>query len=445
MTATERALSQSTHFHPMKALIQNTATIAVLCLAGSATGDIIYSNFRDIDIPVTFDGVFVDVDGANGWDINPFFGGVDVANSPAFQPVRTAAGSLSSILNLGVGDMIDAGRVFATANGYGGSQDHLAATVEVGKFVVGQTGYLGFRLNDSDYGWMRVAFDGTGSNAVILDWAYDNSGDPVVVGRINQSAPAAGAQLVTLSPQGSESFILGSLLSDTGGNVNSVFKTGTGTVTLSGSHSYSGITTVSEGSLLVNGSLTGNGAVGVSAGASFGGQGTVQGSTTIEGIHAPGSSPGMQTFASGLSYVTGSSLQWELTDNYNTLGLRGTEYDGINVTGGTLSIAAGVTSNLVFNGPGSAVDWTDPFWDSGRSWLVFDNAGVPSLASGTVFDTIQVSNDSLAQGFAVTGGSMSWSLQGSDLYLIYAIPEPCSMFMVTGLLGWGLLLRRREA
>lgn len=429
----------------MKAMMQNTTAIAILSLAGSAAGDIIYSNFRDIDIPVSFDGVYVDVDEINGWDINPFFGGVNVANSPAFQPARTAAGSLASILNLGMGDTIDAVRIFATANGYGGSQDHLAATAGGGKFGVGQTGYLGFRLNNVNYGWMRVAFDGTGSNAVILDWAYDNSGDPVVVGRIHQSAPAGGAQLVTLSPQGSESFTLGSVLGDTSGNINSVLKTGSGSVTLAGSHGYSGITTVSEGSLFVNGSLAGNGAVGVSAGATFGGHGTIQGSTTIEGIHAPGSSPGLQTFASGLSYVTGSSLQWELTDNYNTLGLRGVEYDGINVTGGTLSIAAGVSSNLVFNGPGSTVDWNDPFWDTGRSWLVYSNASAPSFASGSVFDTINISNDALAQGFAVTGGSMSWSLQGSDLYLVYAIPEPRSMFMLSGLLGWGLLLRRREA
>ena len=59
-------------------------------------------------------------------------------------------------------------------------------------------------------------------------------------------------KLVTLSPGAGEAFSLGSQVTDTGGNVNSLLKTGGGTATLVAANDYTGGTTVAGGKLLVN-------------------------------------------------------------------------------------------------------------------------------------------------------------------------------------------------
>ncbi len=239
---------------------------ALVTLSLPATAATIYSDLKDIPIPTNLTGVYLEVLGGatnnsdsspvSGWGINPFYGGIAVANSPDFQPVRTGTGIFDAIVNFLRGDDIDEDSV--VASGYGGSSTHLDTTAGDGKFGVGTEGYIGFKLNNdgtTNYGWMRVIFDGLNADAVIKDWAYDNSGDAIVVGRVEQSAVESGAQTVTLSPQGTESFSLGSLLTDTNGNVNSVAKTGAGTTILTGANTYTGTTIISAGTLELGNNL----------------------------------------------------------------------------------------------------------------------------------------------------------------------------------------------
>ena len=254
----------------MKIQRRHVIGLTTLSLLLPATADVIYSNLQNIAIPNTYAGVYLDVNGSNGWntdmfnpvtgwDINLFFSGLDVANTPGFQPVRSGTTSMSAILNLAAGTSVGSGSVFSTfvqgvggetpgTAGYGGSIAQMGNAA--GQFAVGTEGYLGFQLNGTGYGWMRVVLGG--ATPVIEDWAYDTSGTPIVVGRVQQSAAVAGAQTVTLSPGTGESFTLGSLISNSGGNVNSVFKTGDGTTTLSGTNTYTGVTTISTGTLKLN-------------------------------------------------------------------------------------------------------------------------------------------------------------------------------------------------
>lgn len=218
---------------------------------------VIYSDLRDLVIPTSFEGIYLDLDAGTtgtaeftGWDINTFFGGVGVGNNTTFQPARTATGNADPILGLTVGAAMDAARLFST--GFGGSQTHLGP-----QFTAGLEGYLGFKFTTNAaagpyYGWMRVVFTGNTAGALIKDWAYENGGGAIITARVTQSAPASGAQVVTLSPGSGETFTLGSALTNTGGNTNSLVKTGLGKVLLAGPTTYTGSTTVSGGTLVVN-------------------------------------------------------------------------------------------------------------------------------------------------------------------------------------------------
>src|SRR6266446_5183983 len=83
-------------------------------------------------------------------------------------------------------------------------------------------------------------------------------------------------------------------------------KIGAGALTLSSNSSYSGVTAINAGTLIVNGSIA-NSAVAVNAGAMLAGTGTV-GATTIAsgGTFAPGNSPGTMTVAGNLAFQSGA-------------------------------------------------------------------------------------------------------------------------------------------
>ncbi|MGO9463821.1 MAG: beta strand repeat-containing protein, partial [Isosphaeraceae bacterium] len=92
---------------------------------------------------------------------------------------------------------------------------------------------------------------------------------------------------------------------------NGVTMTGTGTLTLSNTNSYSGATTVNSGKLVVNGQLLET-TVTVNGGGTLGGDGKVP-ATTVQsgGVLSPGDSPGTLT-AGSLSLATGSTFNEEL-------------------------------------------------------------------------------------------------------------------------------------
>jgi len=239
----------------------------------------------------------------------------------------------------------------------------------------------------------------------------------------------------------SNSYTMSNNISGTG----SLTKQGTGVLTLTGTNTYSGTTTVSVGTLVIDGSL-GNTAVTVASGARLGGSGDFGGAVTLQSgsTHAPGSSPGLPEFSAGLSYLTGSTFEFELIAD-TTFG-RGINFDGVDVTGGLLTIESGVVFNISLNGLGSNVNFASAFWQSDRSWLIFDSTLAPSVTSN-IFTLGSVSADSLGNSFASTGGVFSFSQVGNDIYLEYAaIPEPsASVLLGLGLAAlWGLQKRGKK-
>lgn len=142
-------------------------------------------------------------------------------------------------------------------------------------------------------------------------------------------------------------------------NSGTLQKTGPGVLRLTASNNQSG-TLVSEGTLLVantTGSATGGTAVQVDAGATLGGDGSIAGSVTVDGVLAPGASVG--TLSVGLLTLdAGSTLQVEIDSAVS--------FDRVEV-GGTVTIDPSAMVEVAF-----APGFTPVF---GQSFVVVD-AGV---------------------------------------------------------------------
>ena len=200
-----------------------------------------------------------------------------LGNSAAFQPVRVGSSNLNAILKLNAGTLIDGSLTFSTGIGGSGNAGHEHLGPSGKQFQVGTEGYLGFKFTKNNtsgpyFGWMRVVLTNNTADALIKEWGYDNvSGGTIVAGCVQQSAPSAGTQLVTLSPGTGESFSLGSAITNTCGNINSVLKTGAGTTTLSTANSFTGSTAVNNGTLEASAA----GALGSTSGITVNGGGTL--------------------------------------------------------------------------------------------------------------------------------------------------------------------------
>ena len=250
--------------------MKNYLCLIAFAYASPAGADTVYSRLRDIAIPAGFNGVYLDVDAGStfagtslgapaGWDINFFFGGAGIANSPAFQPARSGTANLDAIVKFQAGTLVS--EFLNYSSGFGGSgDDHQHIGTAVTQFQPDQEGYLGFEFTRNGsastlHGWMRVVLNYGGmAGPVIRDWAYDDSGGSINIGRIHQSAPAAGQQQVTLSPGSGESFSLGSAITDSDVGIGSLLKIGSGTTILSTANSYSGRTSIMGGSLALGSS-----------------------------------------------------------------------------------------------------------------------------------------------------------------------------------------------
>lgn len=302
------------------------------------------------------------------------------------------------------------------------------------------------RLGAADAGSAAGSWNIGASNNLEVHGVNVSLGSLTGTGTLRNSSSSAAT--VTVGGGGANSSF-GGVIAAGSGALNLV-KDGAGTFTLSGTHAYTGNTTVSNGKLVVNGSIASSGLTSVNAGAVLGGSGTL-GTTTVAGTHSPGNSPGVQTVTGNLTYSAGSHVVWELIAN-STTG-RGTGFDGIDVTG-NLAFTGATTLDLEFALAGSTVDWSDALWDNSitgtNGWKVFDLTtgtitGLGNLAIGTGTRP-DASGDTLAA--VRPNASFSLFQDGNDIYLNYTnvspIPEPGSLLGLGLLLGVPLLSRRRH-
>jgi fibronectin-binding autotransporter adhesin len=229
-------------------------------------------------------------------------------------------------------------------------------------------------------------------------------------------------------------------------------KSGSSGLNLTGTSAVTSAT-VDTGRLSVNGRLTGDVSVGTEGVLS--GAGTIVGDVVVAGTHAPGNSPAVSPIEGLLTYAVGSTIVWELAGNTATQVTEAPVFDQVVVTG-----------NLVFSGSNSlvlsffdddpdstwasSVDWTDEFWDSGRSWRLYQVSGTTTGFSNLTIrpDTwLDAQEDQQSLAAVRPDAGFSLSLLGNDVYLVYAVPEPnAALVGIVGVIvAIGGIRRRRTA
>jgi hypothetical protein len=116
--------------------------------------------------------------------------GGGMGSTVEFSIVSAGMMSDDSLVLLGLGDTVDGSLAF------GGAGYLVDAGVVGAPWSSTTTGYAGFRFDDGTgttlYGWLQLAFDPTGPDFTVQQWAYDDTGVPIPVGVV----PEPGVDLL---------------------------------------------------------------------------------------------------------------------------------------------------------------------------------------------------------------------------------------------------------
>ncbi len=182
-------------------------------------------------------------------------------------------------------------------------------------------------------------------------------------------------------------------------------------------NTYTGMTNINAGSLIVNGNIAAGGSVIVANGATLGGTGTIAAATTIQSgaSHSPGNGIGTQTFNGNLTYSAGSNFRWEIATASST-------YDKVKV-GGALS-----GSDATFH-ISSSTAFNTAFWSVNRAWSdVFTTLGGAPISFSGIFSSIAGADLTWDGSKAVSPSGSYFSLAGNTLQWT-AIPEPTNLLV----------------
>ena len=289
---------------------------------------------------------------------------------------------------------------------------------------------------------------------------------------------AAQTSPVTLTLGGSNTgnnTIGGIIPNQSGTNTTSVTKADPGKWILSGNNTYTGLTAVNAGTLVLSGtgSVNTSSAINVSGGAKLvnnssvavnaalidlagsgtgsravlgggilGGGSSFTGALTLNNIGdtlAPGNSPGVATFSSSQTWGA-FSYDWETNNFVGTTA--GTDFDAIAITGG-LNLSGGSGSyelNLLSLTAGNIPGNVGGYIDQARTWhILTTTTGITGF--NALNWTLNTTGFTSSPAFT---GSFSLGVTGNDLVLSYAVPEPATWALLAFSMTTVMVLRRRR-
>ncbi len=226
---------------------------------------------------------------------------------------------------------------------------------------------------------------------------------------------------------------------------------GSGTLLLNQKNTYTGPTTITAGTLKLGSASLASTLIDVAGGATFDvsaisggfnlasgqtlkGSGKIIGDLTINGIHAPGDSPGIETVQGNYNML--GQLEIELAGT-----APGSGYDQVLISGpDTYNAALGGTL---------ALDWTGLAGssDSTRLWILEnDTAGTLSGTFGNYANGALLGNYDGRDWFLWYGAdAATGNLTGGNDVLITPVPEPGVLFMLLAAgLAFGVGFCRRK-
>lgn len=290
-----------------------------------------------------------------------------------------------------------------------------------------------------------------------------NGLDGSASGRINLTL---GSSSGTFAADAGRSITLGSNTAATGSG--GILKEGAGTLVVESEATYTGATTVTAGTLRVNGALSATSGVTLAAAATLGGSGTVAATVGGAGRIGPGNSPGITTAlqvapAGGLGFdfeftQAGVDPTWSdatssvndvlrLTDTVSPFTTALGAANGVNVFLGVTTLSPGDT----FTG-GFFTDATSGFTPSVQAasydyYVLGDGQGSAIVYGGTGYYSLAQfapgGSVSLATVQVPSADFSSGTILGGLVTEFTYVPEPASLTAASGLAALAVAIARR--
>ena len=288
------------------------------------------------------------------------------------------------------------------------------ATLNLGGSLSTVTEQNAITVPEGSSGARRIAVTGTGNRILSGGMGVLNAGG------VTLACPSVGSMTFSNAITGTGPVTISS--------------TGSGVVIFGGNNTYTGATTVSQGSLRLDGSQDAASTLSVAAAAWLGGSGTANGTATISGTMSPGASGATGVLSLGSLALTSTSTS---LIELSAAGTRGTDYDGLSILNAS-GLTYGGTMSLAFGGSKLSSTTFDVFSFTGSSAGSFAAVKSTGYYAGT-----WTNNNDGTYSFAQAEQTLTFTQSTGD---VVVVPEPAATAAAAlGLAAATACLRRKRS